>query len=142
MEYASCVWSPHTASNIHRLERVQRRSARYVMGDYSWYNSVTPMLNTLGWESLEARRAKSQVTMLYRITNNHVDIPSSAYLIPTQPTSRGHSCRFFQPYCRTVVFQRSFFPSAIGIWNRLPESLVSSPSLEGFKAGLAAHPTA
>ena len=139
LEYASCTWSPHTAANITKLEQVQRRSARFVMGDYSWHNSVTPMLQTLGWESLEARRSKAQVTMLYRIVNNHIDIPSSGYITPLVTTSRGHSCRLFQPYCRTLTYQRSFFPTAINKWNQLPESLVSIPTLEGFKAGLASH---
>ena len=142
LEYASCIWNPHTADNIHRLERVQRRSARFVTGYYSWYSSVSPMINTLGLESLEARRAKSQVTMLYRITNNLIDIPSSTYLVPLQSSSRGHGYRFFQPYCRTLTLQRSFFPTAISQWNRLPESLFAQPTLEGFKAGLAAFPLA
>ena len=35
MEYAFCVWDPHTQRNINKLDMVQRRAARFVKGDYS-----------------------------------------------------------------------------------------------------------
>ena len=47
MEYASSVWDPHTVDNTNRLEAVQRKSARFVMNDYSTYSSVTAMMSTL-----------------------------------------------------------------------------------------------
>ena len=53
LEYAAFVWSPHTNTNINKLESVQRRAARYVMSDFDRYSSVTEMLSTLQWESLK-----------------------------------------------------------------------------------------
>ena len=47
LEYASIIWDPHTASNIHKLETVQRRSARHIMHNYSRHASVTTMLQHL-----------------------------------------------------------------------------------------------
>jgi hypothetical protein len=43
---------PHTTQNINRLEMVQRRSARFVMGDYHTTSSVTTMLTNLDWNTL------------------------------------------------------------------------------------------
>ena len=34
LEYASCVWNPHTQCNIDKIEMVQRRAARFVHNDY------------------------------------------------------------------------------------------------------------
>ena len=34
LEYASTVWSPHKATDITKLEAVQRRSARWAARDY------------------------------------------------------------------------------------------------------------
>ena len=34
LEYASTVWDPHAATNTHKLEMVQRRSARLVMHNF------------------------------------------------------------------------------------------------------------
>ena len=54
LEYASIIWDPHTASNINKLETVQRRSARHTMHSYSRHTSVTTML-----QHLESRPANS-----------------------------------------------------------------------------------
>ena len=52
LEYASTVWDPHTNVNITKLEPVQRRAARFCLGDYSCYSSVTSMLQLLNVPSL------------------------------------------------------------------------------------------
>ena len=50
LEYASPVWSraPYTKQDMYqKLERVQCQSARFIIGDYSSYSSVSNMLDTL-----------------------------------------------------------------------------------------------
>ena len=49
VEYASPVWDPHTKRNTNKIEMVQRRSARYVTGNFDRTSSVTSMLNCLSW---------------------------------------------------------------------------------------------
>jgi hypothetical protein len=44
LEYAATVWDPYTKFNINKLEKCQRRAARFVNGDYSRESSVTSML--------------------------------------------------------------------------------------------------
>ena len=43
LEYASVVWSPFTQSNIDKIEKVQRKAARFVFNDYYRYSSITNM---------------------------------------------------------------------------------------------------
>jgi hypothetical protein len=40
LEYAATVWDPYTKFNINKLEKCQRRAARFVIGDYSRESSV------------------------------------------------------------------------------------------------------
>ena len=47
LEYASIIWDPHTVSDIHKLETVQRRSARRIMHNYNIHASITAMLQHL-----------------------------------------------------------------------------------------------
>ena len=61
LEYAFPVWSLYTQANINKVEAVQRRAARWVTSDYSSYSSVTHMINSLGWRSLEC------LIMFYKI---------------------------------------------------------------------------
>ena len=66
VEYASNVWSPYTKENINKIEKVQRRAARWVTNDYSSYCSVTDMLSNIGWRSLENRRTDTRLAMFYK----------------------------------------------------------------------------
>jgi hypothetical protein len=114
-EYVSIIGDPHTTQNINRLEMVQQRSARFVMGDYHTTSSVTTMLTNLDWNTLQERRARAKAVMMFRIVNNLVDIPTT-YLISAATTISGHRHKFLVPYARTSTYQQSFFqtPSAFG----------------------------
>jgi hypothetical protein len=105
MEYACVVWDLITQKNITELERVQRKAARFVMGDYKTTSSVRPMLEHLKWPTLEERRKRAKVTMLYRIIHQVMAIPVQPYLIPrgVATTTRGHCQRYQLPYSKTPV---------------------------------------
>ena len=136
LEYASSVWDPHTARNINKLEGVQRRSARYVFSDYNQESSPTAMLKQLDWSSLQLRRLQAKATMMYRIVNNLIAIPMDPHLTPIQTATRGHDIRFRQPHTRVQAYKYSYFPSAIRIWNSLPQDLINKPSIDSFKSCL------
>jgi len=53
LEYASIVWDPIHNNDVHRIENIQRRAARWIMKDYSRYNSVTSMLQRLSRPELQ-----------------------------------------------------------------------------------------
>ena len=55
-EYCSTVWDCYTAKNMKKVEMVQRRAARWILSRYNRQDSVTDMLNELGWKSLQSRR--------------------------------------------------------------------------------------
>ena len=114
--------------SVHRskyteMEMVQRRSARMVCSDYRRTSSVSSMLQQLQWPTLQERRAQAKVTMMYRIVYQLVDVPTT-YLIPIS-SIRGHGLNYLVPYARTQIYQRSFFPDTIGLWNSLPQSVSS-----------------
>eukprot|EP00745_Piridium_sociabile_P038619 TRINITY_DN7074_c0_g1_i3.p1 TRINITY_DN7074_c0_g1~~TRINITY_DN7074_c0_g1_i3.p1 ORF type:complete len:816 (+),score=128.54 TRINITY_DN7074_c0_g1_i3:312-2759(+) len=134
-EYASVLWDPYTKANIDRLEAVQRKSARYIYNDFRTTSSVTSMIERLGWDTLQERRAHARVIMMYRIVNGLIAIPSTM-LQPTTSMARGHSQRFFVPFTRTDTYRHSFSPDAIRLWNGLPQHLVDCTTLESFKQGV------
>ena len=84
LEYCSSVWNPHQKDLIYKVEMIQRRAARYVSNRYRNTSSVSSMLDALQWESLESRRTKIQLTLLFKIINEMVDIRADDYLIPQQ----------------------------------------------------------
>ena len=69
--HVATVWSPalYHQHNIAKLEMVQRRVARFVTNNYDRTASVTQMLHSLQWDTLEARRNNLRAVLLYKIIN-------------------------------------------------------------------------
>ena len=65
LEYASCVWDPCAEGMKHDLEMVQRRAARFVLNDYDRHSSVTDMLSSNGWKTLETRRREARLCLMF-----------------------------------------------------------------------------
>jgi hypothetical protein len=139
LEYACAAWDPHLKTDIDKLEKVQRRAARYVLNRYHNRSSVTDMIHTLEWKPLVDRRRVARLSMFYRLANGKVAVDTDDKLIPYQRQSRNFNTHAFQiPICRTNIRKESFYPRTTREWNILPTSFVSAPSLESFKAHLAA----
>ena len=64
LEYASTSWEPYTKSNIQQLEAVQRRSARFVTGDYRTTSSPSQVIAYLGWVPLYQQNRTEQIVYL------------------------------------------------------------------------------
>ena len=80
MEYFSCITVPSTQLLINTLERVQHCATHWITGEYQRMASVTEMLATLGWKSLEVR-SKIRLAMFYKIRWNLISIQSSQLMI-------------------------------------------------------------
>ena len=74
-EYCSCVWDPHTQKNIDKLEKIQRRAARFVLNRYQKKDSVTSMLKELKWDTLQERRRQARLNMMFKIHNGLAQFP-------------------------------------------------------------------
>ncbi|MCG7869528.1 MAG: reverse transcriptase family protein, partial [Candidatus Thiodiazotropha taylori] len=137
LEYAAPIWDPHTITKILQLENIQRRAARWTNSDFDSRSSVTTMLNTLGWRSLEQRRADARLCLFYRIVYGLVAIPMPDYIQPiTRDSSNCHSMAYRQVHTSKDLYKYSFFPLAIVQWNALPESVVCLPTLDAFKGAV------
>ena len=134
LEYASCVWDPHTQANISRIEMVQRQSARWVLGRYHNTSSVTDMLSHLRWRSQEMRRADARLCMLYKMSNGLVALDTSPQLVKMSGLSANvHPHRFVRPHTANALQENSFFPRIIRQWNALHTDVAIAPSFDIFK---------
>ena len=136
LEYAATVWDPYQQTHIQSLESVQRRAARFVKGNFYERSPgcVTTMLRDLQWESLETRRLKSRLVMMFKIKHDLIDVPATSYLTSGDARTRGSSYR--QPTASRDVYKYSFFLRTIRDWNSLPE-VKGVNSIDGFKEQLA-----
>ena len=54
------------------------------MNNFNSYASVSEMIATLGWPTLEQRRKTLRTIMMYKIVNNLVEVPTDGILIPSE----------------------------------------------------------
>ena len=138
LEYCSTIWSPHTKKQKSKIEKVQRRAARYTTGRF--HSSVTSMLDHLEWNSLETYRNIAKVTMLCKITHNLVAINPDFYISSQTSLSRhSHSLRYKPFSTSTDYFKISFIPHTVVLWNALSPDIVSASSLDQFKSQIQTH---
>jgi hypothetical protein len=140
VEYCGAIWDPYTANLTNKVEMVQRRSARFVLRRYHYMSSVGSMISLLGWETLQVRRAKTRLVLLYKATQQLIAVDSHLYLNPTNmPTRQSHSQTFRQISTRANYHKFSFYPRTIPLWNCLPAPIAEASSAVEFKAGLSTY---
>ena len=66
LEYCCTIWDTDKKSDIDKVERVQRKSARWARGIYGEC-SVTQLLRELEWNDLADRRRDYRLTLFYKI---------------------------------------------------------------------------
>ena len=88
LEYASVVWYPYTNNNIHKLEMVQHRAARFITNNYSPSVSVAKILHHLSLPTLEQWWINLKLVTMYKIVHNQVQLESRNYLIETASYTR------------------------------------------------------
>ena len=86
MEYCSAVWDPYEKGDTKTLEKVQRRAARFVKGDYRQRSSVTQMIKDLGWQSPQERRAVNRLTLMYKTVHGLSEVQFSNFIRKTRTT--------------------------------------------------------
>ena len=128
-------------TSMQALEKVQRRAARWpwVMNDYSWYSSVSTMLHSLNWPSLQLRRRISRLQTFYKATYKLSALSIPSYFLPAQRLTRHYyPLHYIVPYSRTNSYQQSYYPTprTIKDWNELPHHIIESNNLQSFTTAL------
>ena len=81
----------------------------------------------------QVRREILRLIMIYKFVNNLVEIDTGNSLIKNNLPTQGHSNRFKQPFTRVNSFKHSFYPDAIKLWNKLPDTIINCTTLQNFK---------
>ena len=146
MEYCSSVWDPYEKGDVATLEKVQRRAACFIKGDYKRESSVTQMICDLGWQSLEARRAVSRLSLMYKVAHGLVDVESQILVRSGRATNNklinNNKTRQSQgQYYRNILalkscHRASIFPHTVPEWNHVPPHIQNASSVDCFKSTL------
>ena len=133
MEYARSVWAPYTAKDIGALESVQKFACR--MATHNWTSSYQELLSLTDLPTLERRRIELQLSHLFKVVHNLCYFPEG--LVTVRECSHynirtTHSLTLNQPFAHTNNYLNSFLPRTVSFWNKFPEDIVFSASLNSL----------
>ena len=143
LEYACTVWDPHTDTECAKLERIQRRAARWVMNRHRNTSSVGEMLQTLEWPTLANRRQRARLGMLYKVLDESVCMKFTDDLqqCPQRPRRAAsklpNNRQLVRKFSRNDYRTMAFLPRTIREWNSLSQDTVAAPSYDAFCARLS-----
>ena len=135
MEFCSSVWCTNYLEDLRLLESVQRRWTRHIDGlsDLSY----DERLKDLDLYSVQGRLLRADLIMCWKIFHGLSSIaPEDLFLMDSHPRTRGHRFKIRHKFAYTEARKRFFSIRCISSWNSLPDSVVSSSTLQTFKSGL------
>ena len=102
LEYNCEIWSPSTLENIDKIERVQRRFTKRIGGLY--HKSYAERLVACGLETLELRRLKRDLVLVYKIVNNLVMLNVDDFFdFAVDRGLKGNSKKLYPKFARVNV---------------------------------------
>jgi hypothetical protein len=135
LEYASEVWSPLNLEDIDKIERIQRRYTKRILGlsDLSY----AERLELCDLEPLELRRLHADLKMTYKIVRGLVDLSFHDFFSYAPFSSnRGNSLKLYPKQANSNTVLNCFNYRVIHIWNSLPDEVVTAVSLTSFSTKL------
>ena len=133
------MWPPYTTRNIDKLEHIQRRGTKFILGKRNFtYDERLKCLNLL---SLEKRRYLFDVTFLYKALYGYLNVDVSLFLnfySQDDPYRLRHVDDYSlkMNFVRTTNFKYTYFNIIVEMWNSIPLDIRLSPSLAVFKSGM------
>jgi len=105
---------------IDQIEAVQRRFTKKLNGLKSM--SYEQRLNALNTESLELRRLKLDLVLMFKISRGYIAIDNKIINSRTDSHIRG-DFKVFKPHCKVNARAFSFAARHVNCWNALPNSV-------------------
>ena len=137
VEYNTPLWSPYLEKDKTKIERVQRHFTRAACLRCGVpFSSYEDRLVKLNISSLETRRIRYDLILIYKIIYGLSDLQFSNYFVYHSPpyNFRGHQLKI-QPIklFKSTQWQNTFFVRAPRYWNSLPQDVVTCINLNLFK---------
>ncbi|OWF50811.1 RNA-directed DNA polymerase from transposon BS [Mizuhopecten yessoensis] len=139
LDYGDILWDCLTKAQSELLENLQLEAARIVTGGTRLTSRIKLYTET-GWLPLEERRKQHKLILFHKMVHGL----APQYLLDILPQRNrnyhNHDTRTgnnFRPLVsHTSLYNKSFLPSAISIWNSLPDYVKNDPSIYKLKTYL------
>ena len=138
LEYANSVWNPYKQSLVESLEKVQKRATRMVKSCSGM--PYKERLIFLKLPTLRFRRLRGDMIEVFKILSGIYDgnvVPKLNRTLNSR--TRGNLFKLAHEYTKHDIRKYSFCIRVVNTWNSLPDSVVSSMSVNSFKNSIDKH---
>ena len=141
-DYCCIVWDSMSDTLANKMQKLQNRAVRIISrADYSVRS--TDLLEKFGLPTLDERRKRFKMSMLFKILNNNAPTYLKELFNYNDGAQsfglRNANLNLSLPSVKTELYQQSFAFSGAKLWNTLPNDLKTETSLKSFKDKLATH---
>ena len=140
-------WAPTSTKLSNNLEMILHNGAKFVTNKYPkkghYENfSITKILESLKWNTLEQRRIQARLTMAFKILNNHIILePNMLTKRHNQHPERnckgikvGVQNQLLEKQAKLDIIQHTFFYATPHLWNNnVTPKQATSTSVETFQ---------
>ena len=121
--------------DIEKIESVQRCFTKYIGGFKNL--SYRERLLRLNAETLELRRLKSDLTLMYRTVYGHCGLKFASFFTLSDNITCGYCFKIQKQYSRVNCRAFSFAYRCIDAWNSLDNDVLCASSVQAFKRRLS-----
>ena len=145
LEYSCPVWNLSLLGDIKKLESTQRVFTRHISGcqDLCYWDRLKRLELILSCRFKDGESATGYIT-IHVWETLHGLAPNEIGIIFYEHIRLGTRCRI-PPLKRTTsalaksIYDKSFAVMGPKLWNMIPQSIASAPSLESFKSRLTSY---
>ena len=130
LEYGHTVWPLNYKTDRTIVENVQHRATKLVPELKNL--PYTERLEKLNLPSIAYRRCRGDMIEVYKYLNGKYAVDLS-FLPRSMNSNRCHSFKLQKQHSKYKLRHDFFSLRVVDLWNSLPESVVSSPSINSFK---------
>ena len=130
------AWSPYLIKDVQRLEDIQKFALKVCFK--CWDSRYDDNLKLAQLPELKRRR---EYLNFFKLVHGIFVFPNNPSVLRqiNYHTRNSRTDLFVRPPAHCNSFHYSFFPHTISLWNSLPFSVSSSPSVLSFKRQLLSH---
>ena len=142
LEYNTSIWGSCSTTNNRSVEKIQKHFTKCICKRLNIkFNSYEDRLNIFNLESLNYRRVKLDLILIYKILNRHIDLnPEDFFQISNfydnHNLRRHNHCLKSLTIPKTTLRNNFFSYRILKTWNKLPGKITQSESLQQFKSRL------
>ena len=137
LEYGNCIWHPMLKGLESDVEDVQRRATKILA--HIKDKTYPERLKILKLPCLEHRRRRGRMIETYKFMHGFYDTEKPEFKKSEKDQLRGHSLKLDKIRCKTRLRANFLSNKVVNDWNSLPNSVVTSPTIDTFKRRLDNH---